>query len=81
MFKRIGVTTLALAAALLFVPGAAQARDYEREHHRHRFSVFFGVAPRTYSDGYYDRWGYWHPYYGGYYDRGYYDRWGRWHRY
>jgi hypothetical protein len=25
-------------------------------------------------DGYYDRWGYWHPY-----GRGYYDRRGYWH--
>jgi hypothetical protein len=66
---------LALGAAMTFLtPGTAQARDYyEREHHhRHHISVYIGHGP----GGYYDRWGYWHPY--GY---GYYDRWGYWHRY
>jgi hypothetical protein len=75
MFKRFGISALILGTALtVFGPGNIQAREPEREHHRHRFSVFLGVAPRHYAEGYYDRWGYWHP------NRpGYYDRWGRWH--
>jgi hypothetical protein len=76
MFKRVGSLGVALAALTLLVPSAAQARDHEREHHRHRVSVFFGFAPRHYADGYYDRWGYWHPNGPGFFDRG-----GRWHPY
>ena len=76
MFKKLGLSALVLATALtVFSPGAAQAREPEREHHRHRFSVFFGVGPqRHYAEGYYDRWGYWHPLVSGYYDSR-----GRWH--
>ena len=75
MFKKFGLSGLVLGTALtLFGPSAAQAREPEREHHRHRVSVFFGFGPRHYADGYYDRWGYWHP------NRpGYYDNRGRWH--
>jgi hypothetical protein len=76
MFKKFRwPAILALGAAMTFLtPGTAQARDryYEHEHHRHHISVYIGHGP----GGYYDRWGYWHPY--GY---GYYDRWGYWHRY
>jgi hypothetical protein len=75
MFKKLKIPALILGTALaLLGPSAAQAREYEREHHHHRFSVFFGYTPRHYADGYYDRWGYWHPY-----RAGYYDRWGYWH--
>ena len=76
MFKKLTMATLVLGAALTLLPGAAQARGPEREHHRHRFSVVIGYTPRNYVDGRYDRWGYWHPY-----GRGYYDRWGYWHSY
>ena len=76
MFKKLGLATFLIGAGLALVsPNAAQARDRENEHHRHRFSVVIGVGPRHYADGYYDRWGYWHPRY-----RGYYDRRGYWHR-
>ena len=76
MFKKLGLATFLIGAGLALVsPNAAQARDRENEHHRHRFGVVIGVGPRHYADGYYDRWGYWHPYY-----RGYYDRRGYWHR-
>ena len=74
MFKKFRwPAILALGAAMTFLtPPAVQARDYdEREHHRHRHhyvTVYVGHGP----SGYYDRWGYWHPY-------GYYDRWGYWH--
>ena len=75
MFKKIGLPVLILGTLLAVLsPTPAQAREHEREHHRHRFSVFFGVAPRHYPEGHYDRWGYWHPV-----GRGYYDRWGYWH--
>ena len=76
MFKKFRLPAiLALGAAMTFLtPGTVQARDrddyYEHEHHRHhRPHVTIYVGPRH---GYYDRWGYWHPY-------GYYDRWGYWH--
>jgi hypothetical protein len=76
MSKKLGLATFLVGAGLaLLNPSTVQARDREHEHHRHHFGVFFGVAPRHYADGHYDRWGYWHPYYAGYYDR-----WGRWHR-
>jgi hypothetical protein len=54
MFKKLGLAGLALGTALtVFGPGTAQARQPEREHHRHRFSVFFGVGPqRHYAEGY-----------------------------
>lgn len=85
MFKRLRGTWLAtgaLALALL-APGAALAqtwghhdRDREHRHHHHNnFSFSIGVGP-SYGHGYYDNWGYYHPYGGPY---GYYDRWGYWH--
>ena len=76
MFKKLGVPALVLGAALTLFPNTSQAREPEREHHRHRFSIMFGVGPRHYTEGYYDRWGYWHPY-----ARGYYDRRGYWRAY
>ena len=61
MFRKFGLSALVLGTALTVLgPGSAQAREPEREHHRHRFSVFFGVGPRRhYVEGYYDRRGYW----------------------
>jgi hypothetical protein len=87
MLKKFGLPTLLLGTALaLLSPAGALARDHDRddwrherhewrEHHRHfRGYVYYG--PR-YRNGYYDRWGYWHPYAGGYYDRrGYYHAYG-----
>jgi len=77
MFKKLKLPALLLGAALaLMTPTAARA-----EHHHRHWGVYFGVGPAYptyYANGYYDRWGYWHPY--GYYSYGYYDRWGRWHR-
>jgi hypothetical protein len=70
MFKKIGLLGLVLGTMLTFAPNQAQARDREREHHRHRFGVMIGIGPRHYNDGYYDTWGYWHPYGRGYYRRG-----------
>jgi len=77
MIKKLGLPTLVLGAALgLLNPSVSQAREDENHHHRHRFSVMFGVGPTHYPSGYYDRWGRWHPY-----SPGYYDRWGYWHPY
>lgn len=76
MFKRLGLLGLVLGTLLTFAPQQVQAREHEREHHRHRFSVVIGIGARHYRDGYYDRWGYWHPY-----RRGFYDRHGVWHPY
>jgi hypothetical protein len=59
MFKRFKLPALVLGTALaLLSPSMALARDYEREHHRHRFSIYFGYGPRHYAYGYYDRWGF-----------------------
>jgi hypothetical protein len=72
MLKKVGLSALVVGTVLSLFPATVQAREPEREHHRHRVSVFFGVGPRHYVDGYYDRWGYWHPYGPGFYDsRGY----------
>ena len=73
MFKKIGLLGLILGTALTLAPNQAQARDDEREHHRHRVRVTIGFGHRHYAGGYYDRWGYWHPY-----GRGFYDRHGVW---
>jgi len=93
MFKKLtkfGLPALVLGAALFATPGAALARDHDRDHWRHerhehvwrergpRFGVYFGPS-YTYGPGYgyYDAWGAWHPYR----SYGYYDRWGRFHPY
>jgi hypothetical protein len=62
MFKKLRLPALVLAAASLLSPVAALAERHE--HHRHHVGVYFGYGygPRYYSYGYYDRWGYWHPY-------------------
>ena len=83
MFRKFKFRALVLAGALaLLSPAAALAERHERghEHHHHRWGVYFAYGPRYYhapyyANGYYDRWGYWHPY-----RHGYYDRWGRRHR-
>jgi hypothetical protein len=81
MLKKFRLPILALGTALtLLSPAGAFARDHDRdrewrEHHRH-VRVYVGPAYRYgYANGYYDRWGYWHPY------GGFYDRWGRYHPY
>jgi hypothetical protein len=76
MFEKLGLLGLVLGTALTLSPNHAQARDDEREHHRHRVRVMVGLGHRHYADGYYDRWGYWHPY-----GRGFYDRHGVWRSY
>jgi len=74
MLKKLVLSALLFASTLTFIPGVAQARDYdERGRPVHRFNLRFGFGHREY--GYYDRYGNWVPY------GGYYDRWGRWHRY
>jgi hypothetical protein len=74
--RKVILPTLALGAALALLPSSAQAREDESHHRHHRISVFFGVAPRHYETGHYNRWGYWHPNGPGFYDeRGY------WHPY
>jgi hypothetical protein len=106
MLKRLGLSTLALAAAMaVAVPTASMAaerndhrgRDFNgRDNDRHerveprgrddwrfrggdraRVGVGFGfynTAPAPAANGYYDRFGVWHPY-------GYYDQWGNYHPY
>jgi hypothetical protein len=78
MLRKLTLPALVLGATMLFTPNAAQARDRERVHHHHRFNVVVGVSTPRYHHvrGYYDRWGYWHPY-----RYGFYDRWGYWHPY
>jgi hypothetical protein len=75
MFKKFRLPALfVLGTALtLLSPNSALARHHERYehvHHRHRFTVHIGVGPRYYGPyyrgGFYDRWGYWHPYPGYY---------------
>ena len=73
MLKKFGLPTMVLGAVLaVFSPNAALAKH--RRHVRHervwserppvgiRGHVYLGPAPY----GYYDRWGYWHPYRRGY---------------
>lgn len=90
MFKKLRLPLLLVlgAALTMLSPSAAQAKRHEHERHHSRFSVYFGVSPRYYApapgyygNGYYDRWGYWHPHHfrHGPYPYGYYDAWGYWH--
>jgi hypothetical protein len=87
MFKKLGVSTLALAAVLaMAAPTAGFARDRDehyrgerrevmvhRDHDRFGFGIGVNVAPAP-AAGYYDQFGVWHPY-------GFYDRFGVWHAY
>ena len=62
-----------------------QREHHERRHPSFSFSFGARRYPRSYfvapyaypngyyTSGYYDQWGYWHPY------NGYYDAWGVWH--
>lgn len=89
MLKKFRLPALALGAALtLLSPMAALARHHEPDrddyqvrierHHRPHFRVFFGPSVRYGPNyGYYDEFGFWHPYPMG----GYYDAWGFWHPY
>jgi hypothetical protein len=64
MFKKLGLPIL-LGLAMLAPSALARDRDRDREvrieyrHHPH-YRVY--VGPSYYGGGYYDRWGYWHPY-------------------
>jgi hypothetical protein len=86
MFKKLKLPALALGTVLAIMsPGAALARDHDRDHERHErrehvwrertpgYRAYYGYGS-GYANGYYDRCGRWHPY-------GFYDRWGRWHPY
>ena len=76
MLKKFRLPILALGTALTLMAPSMFARDHRdyrghewREHHRH-FGVYVGPAyPYGYGYGryyrpygYYDAWGYWHPY-------------------
>jgi hypothetical protein len=90
MLKKLGLPAVVLGTALsLLSPAAASARDHDRDrgerhefrergfHRGPRFSIYYGPSYAYgpgYTNGYYDQWGYWHPY-------GHYDRWGRFHPY
>lgn len=54
MFRKLRVLGLMLAGLTMLAPATVQAREYEHHHHHHHY--------RYYRGGYYDRWGYWHPY-------------------
>jgi hypothetical protein len=74
MKNRIRLMALTFAAALgLMLPSNSAARDrddyyrhlrHERqerwEHHHHY--LYHDYYPHRYRYGFYDRWGYWHPY-------------------
>jgi len=69
MLKKFRLPILALAAALtLAAPGSMFARDHHHEwRHHYGVGVYVGPAPygyyhHPYRYGYYDAWGYWHPY-------------------
>ena len=71
MLKKFRLPILALAAALTTLTPSAFARDHDhwREHHRHHVRVYVDPGYRYghygyYGPqrGYYDAWGYWHPY-------------------
>ena len=73
MFKGLGLRALALALALAtLTPTIGTARDRDRherhearERARHFLRHDYVVPGHRY--GYYDRWGFWHPYRHGYY--------------
>jgi len=87
MFKKLGISTLALAAALaVAAPTASFARDrddHRNDHrdrgrevivHRDHDRFRFGVGIATPAAGYYDQFGVWHAY-------GFCDQFGVWHAY
>jgi hypothetical protein len=71
--KRFGLPVVFGTALALLNPAASYARDHDRdrherhewrEHHRYRGYYYYGPSYGyyPYAHGYYDRWGYWHPY-------------------
>ncbi|HME09786.1 MAG TPA: hypothetical protein VKG25_22195 [Bryobacteraceae bacterium] len=64
MLRTLGITGLALASALvLFGPAAsAQDRYYRRRSVERREWRAHERWEHRYRGGYYDRYGYWHPY-------------------
>ena len=77
MFKKLRKAVLMLGALLAILSAGCATRSVRAYYSTGR------PAPRAFSNGYYDRWGNWHPYRGydhGYYG-GYYDTWGHWHPY
>ena len=77
MFRKLRLHALALGLALAtLTPTIGLARDHdrdfrherheERERARHFLRHDYVVPGYGYSYGYYDRWGYWHPYRTGY---------------
>ncbi len=75
MLKKFRLPILALGTALTILTPSMFAREHHheefREHHRH-FRVYVGPTyPYGYGYynpyygpyGYYDAWGFWHPYY------------------
>lgn len=70
MLKKFKLPILALAALFMLTPASmfAHDRDHWREHHHHvRVYVGPGYGYGYYGyyghhRGYYDSWGYWHPY-------------------
>jgi hypothetical protein len=76
MLRKLTLPTVAFGTALaIMTPGAALARDHDRDHERREWREHERHERRerewrehyrhAYRYGYYDRWGYWHPY--GYY--------------
>ena len=74
MLKKLALPIL-LGAAMLVPSAFGRDRDDRYEHRRSGVRVVIG--PSYYGGGYYDRWGYWHPYR----HHGFYDRYGYWHPY
>ena len=73
MLKKFRLPMLALSTALILLsPMAGFARDHHRERREHHHHVRVYVGPAypydghygyySYHRGYYDGWGYWHPY-------------------
>ena len=76
--RKLGLPAVALATASLLAPTAAVAQRFHRDHerheyweHRHHFRGHVFVGPYGYGHGYpygyspygyYDAWGFWHPY-------------------
>ena len=58
MFKRLGLPVVILGAALTLL-GTGGCASYGT---RSSFGVSVRSGPTHYHNGYYDRWGYWHPY-------------------
>ena len=69
MLNKLKLPTLVVGAALALLPTAGFARDQDdyyrnrREVMRHeRHEARRMAREYRYQHGYYDRWGYWHPY-------------------